>query len=238
MVYETGFEIGRNFVWTGSESPNSSKSLMQVNPKQPSIPQKPAPDLSQKGSAQNEVAQTRVQLGKKKMPPDPALNNIMQADSHDVTMTLRRTYGMVISSYENVARKDQLNSDAAEQLGRTVSSRIKELNRESQRKIEDLPEYKNLNLKDIRELGEELSDRITEKDEYLQAFALLKHPVFADLMESTETVHRSFSEMMESNGEEHLMFGVFEMIKNMGGLARSQESTQVAQGNSKLNIRV
>ena len=211
---------------------------MQVNPKQSAIPQKPAPDLSQKGAAQNEVSQTRVQLGKKKMPPDPGMNNIMQADSHDVTMTLRRTYGMVISSYENVARKDQLNSDAAEQLGRTVSSRIKELNRESQRKIEDLPEYKNLNLKDIRELGEELSDRITEKDEYLQAFALLKHPVFADLMESTETVHRSFSEMMEANGEEHLMFGVFEMIKNMGGLARSQESTQVAQGNSKLNIRV
>ena len=204
---------------------------MQVNPKQPAIPQKSGPDLSQKGAAQNEVAQTRVQLGKKKMPPDPAMNNIMQADSHDVTMTLRRTYGMVISSY-------QLTSDAAEQLGRTVSSRIKELNRESQRKIEDLPEYKNLNLKDIRELGEELSDRITEKDEYLQAFALLKHPVFADLMESTETVHRSFSEMMEANGEEHLMFGVFEMIKNMGGLARSQESTQVAQGNNKLNIRV
>ena len=89
------------------------------------------------------------------MPPDPAMNNIMQADSHDVTMTLRRTYGMVISSYENVARKDQLTSDAAVQLGRTVSSRIKELNRESQRKIEDLPEYKNLNLKDIRELGDE-----------------------------------------------------------------------------------
>ena len=44
--------------------------------------------------------------------------------------------------------------------------------------------------------------------------------------------------MMEANGEEHLMFGVFEMIKNMGGLARSQESTQVAQGNNKLNIRV
>ena len=90
---------------------------MQVNPKQPAIPQKSGPDLSQKGAAQNEVAQTRVQLGKKKMPPDPGMNNIMQADSHDVTMTLRRTYGMVISSYENVARKDQLTSDAAEQLG-------------------------------------------------------------------------------------------------------------------------
>ena len=44
--------------------------------------------------------------------------------------------------------------------------------------------------------------------------------------------------MMEANGEEHLMFGVLEMIKNMGGLARSQESNQVAQGNNKLNIRV
>ena len=77
----------------GSESPNSTKNLMQVNPKQPAIAQKTGPDLSQKGASQNEVAQTRVQLGKKKMPPDPAMNNIMQADSHDVTMTLRRTYG-------------------------------------------------------------------------------------------------------------------------------------------------
>ena len=68
---------------------------MQVNPKHPAIPQKPGPDLSQKGAAQNEVAQTRVQLGKKKMPPDPAMNNIMQADSHDVTMTLRRTLSLI-----------------------------------------------------------------------------------------------------------------------------------------------
>jgi archaellum component FlaC len=211
---------------------------MQVNPKTPNVPQKSALETPKKGASQNEASENRVQLGKKKMPPDPAINNIMRADKHNATMTLRKSYGMVISSYENVARKDQLSSDAAEQLGRTVSSRIKELNRESQRKIEDLPEYKNLGLKDIRELGEEISDRITEKDEYLQAFALMKHPVFADLMESTETAHRSFSEMMEANGEEHLMFGVFEMIKNMGGLARSQESTQVAQGNNKLNIRV
>ena len=211
---------------------------MQVNPKTPTVTQKLDLEIPKKGASQNEVSETRVQIGKKKMPPDPVINNIMRAENHNSTMTLRRSYGMVISSYENVARKDQLSSDAAEQLGHTVSIRIKELNPESQRKIEDLTEYKNLGLKDISELGEEISDRITEKDEYLQPFALMKHPVFADLMESTEPAHRSFSQMMEANGEEHLMFGVFEMIKNMGGLARSQESTQVAQGSNKLNIRV
>ena len=211
---------------------------MQVNSKSAAISQKPDLETPKKQASQTGVSENRVQIGKKKMPPDPNINNIMGADKHNATMTLRKSYGMVISSFENVARKEQLSSDAAEQLGRTISNRIKELNRESQRKIEELPEFQNLDLKDIQELGEELSDRITEKDEYLQAFALMKHPVFADLMESTETAHRSFSEMMKENGEEHLMFGVFEMIKNMGGLARSQESTQVSQGNSKLNIRV
>ena len=211
---------------------------MQVNSKSAAISQKPDLETPKKQASQTEVSKNRVQIGKKKMPPDPNINNIMGADKHNTTMTLRKSYGMVISSYENVARNEQLSSDAAEQLGRTISNRIKELNRESQRKIEEHPEFQKLDLKDIRELGQELSDRITEKDEYLQAFALMKHPVFADLMESTETAHRSFSEMMKANGEEHLMFGVFEMIKNMGGLYRSQESTQVSQGNSKLNIRV
>ena len=112
------------------------------------------------------------------------------------------------------------------------------MNRESQRKIEDLPEYKNLKLKNIQELGEELSDLITEKDEYLQAFALLKHPVFADLMESTETVHRTFSEMMEANAEEHLLIGFYEMIKNMGGLANTQDPPQFAENSNKLKLRV
>jgi len=211
---------------------------MQVNLKSGAISKKSDLETPKKQAPKTEVSENRLQIGKKKMPPNPSMNNIMRADKHNSTMTLRKSYGMVISSFENVARKEQLSSNAAEQLGRTISNRIKELNRESQRKIEELPEYQNLDLKDIRELGEELTDRITEKVEYLQAFALMKHPVFADLMESTETAHRSFSEMMKANGEEHLLFGVFEMIKNMGGLARSQESTQVSQGNSKLNIRV
>jgi hypothetical protein len=211
---------------------------MQVNSKSVVNSQKSDLENPRKHVSETEISENRVQIGKKKMPPDPVMNNIMLANKHNATMTLRKSYGMVISSLENVAHKEQLSSDVAEQLGRTIGKRIQELNRESQRKIEELPEYLNLDLKDIRELGEEISDRITEKDEYLQAFSLMKHPVFADLMESTETAHRSFSEMMKANGEEHLMFGVFEMIKNMGGLARSQESTQVSQGNNKLNIKV
>ena len=33
-------------------------------------------------------------------------------------MTLRRTYGMVVSGFENVAKQLQLTSDAAEQFGK------------------------------------------------------------------------------------------------------------------------
>ena len=79
---------------------------------------------------------------------------------------------------------------------------------------------------------------MTEKEDYLQAFALMKNSVFAELMESSETVHRSFSEMMRANGEERLMFGVLEMIKDMGGLVGLGESKQVEQENGKINIRV
>ena len=35
-------------------------------------------------------------LGKKDMPPNPELNNILRADTHNNTMTLRRSYGMVV----------------------------------------------------------------------------------------------------------------------------------------------
>ena len=58
-------------------------------------------------------------LGKKTMPPNPDLNNILRADSHESTMTLRRTYGMVVSGFENVAKQQQLTSEGAEQFGKT-----------------------------------------------------------------------------------------------------------------------
>ena len=41
-------------------------------------------------------------LGKKTMPPNPDLNNILRADSHESTMTLRRTYGMVVSGLKTL----------------------------------------------------------------------------------------------------------------------------------------
>ena len=81
------------------------------------------------------------------------------------------------------------------------------------------------------------TDRVRDPENYLKAFTLLKNPVFAELMESTESVHRSFAEVMKDNGEEKMMFGILEMIKDFGGLVGFQESTQINQNNSSVNIR-
>jgi len=176
-------------------------------------------------------------LGKKNMPPNPELNNILRADTHGGTMTLRRSYGMVVSGFENVAKQQQLTSDAAEQFGKTVDFRIKELNGESIRKIKEMPEYKSFALDDISDLGDEISDLMQDPENYLKAFALLKNSKFAVLMESTESVHRSFAESMKDNGKEKLLFGMLDMIKDLGGLVGFQESTQINQNNSIINIR-
>ena len=176
-------------------------------------------------------------LGSKKMPPNPELNNILRADTHGSTMTLRRSYGMVVSGFEHVAKKQQLTSEAAEQFSKTVDIRIRELNSESISKIKDLPEYKSFALDEISDLGDEISDMMQDHKNYLKAFALLKNPVFAELMESTESVHLSFAEVMKDNGEEKMMFGILDMIKDFGGLVGFQEETQINQNNSSVNIR-
>ncbi len=176
-------------------------------------------------------------LGSKKMPPNPELNNILRADTHGSTMHLRRSYGMVVSGFEHVAKKQQLTSEAAEQFYKTVDIRIRELNSESISKIKDLPEYKSFALDEISDLGDEISDMMQDHKNYLKAFALLKNPVFAELMESTESVHRSFAEVMKDNGEEKMMFGILDMIKDFGGLVGFQEETQINQNNSSVNIR-
>ena len=176
-------------------------------------------------------------LGKKNMPPNPELNNILRVEKHGSTMTLRRSYGMVVSGFEHVAKKQQLTSEAAEQFAKTVDIRIRELNSESISKIKELPEYKSYALDDIHDLGDEISDMMQDPENYLKAFALLKNPVFAELMESTESVHRSFAEVMKDNGEEKMMFGILDMIKDFGGLVGFQESKQINQNNSSVNIR-
>ena len=176
-------------------------------------------------------------LGSKKMPPNPELNNILRADTHGNTMTLRRSYGMVVSGFEHVAKKQQLTSEAAEQFAKTVDIRIRELNSESISKIIELPEYKSFALDEISDLGDEITDMMKDPENYLKAFTLLKNPVFAELMESTESVHRSFAEVMKDNGEEKMMFGILDMIKDFGGLVGFQESTQINQNNSSVNIR-
>ena len=176
-------------------------------------------------------------LGKKNMPPNPELNNILRADTHNNTMTLRRSYGMVVSGFENVAKQQQLSSDAAEQFGKTIDSRIKELNKEAIRQIKELPEYKSFSLDNIKDLGDQISEVMRDPEDYLKAFALLKNSKFAVLMESTESVHKSFAESMKNNGKEKLMFGMLDMIKELGGLVGFQESTQVNQNNSSVKIR-
>ena len=176
-------------------------------------------------------------LGNKQMPPNPEMNNILRAEKHGNTMTLRRSYGMVVSGFEHVAKKQQLTSEAAEQFAKTVDIRIRELNSESISKIKELPEYKSFTLDKISDLGDEISDMMQDPENYLKAFTLLKNPVFAELMESTESVHRSFAEVMKDNGEEKMMFGILEMIKDFGGLVGFQESTQINQNNSSVNIR-
>ena len=225
--------------------------IMKVSPKTPPAanknsserPKAPAEKREVDNKTQNSVSKKESRssrnskLGQKNIPPNPELNNILRADSHESTMTLRRTYGMVVSGFENVAKQLQLTSDAAEQFGKTVDYRIRELNGESIRKIKELPEYKSFALDDINDLGDEISDLIQDPENYLKAFALLKNSKFAVLMESTESVHRSFAESMKVNGEEKLMFGMLEMIKDLGGLVGFQESTQINQNNSSVNIR-
>ena len=184
------------------------------------------------------MAEMSPQIGKKKMPRDAKANNIRPSGTHNATMTIRRSYGMIVSSYENVARKQRLESEAAEQFGSAVHTRIRELNNEARKQIEELPEYQRLDLENIGELGEEVADLMRDEDDQLKAFALLKQPQFARLMESTESVHRSFAKMMEDQGEERLLFGAMEMIGQLGGLVGLQEETQqVEQQGNRVNIR-
>ena len=87
----------------------------------------------------------------------------------------------------------------------------------------------------FKTLGKKISDLLTDKNEYKKAFSLLKNSFFADMMESTETVHRSFAEMMKENGNEQILFGAIEMIKEMGGLSEIENSNKLIK--NKINIK-
>ena len=219
--------------------PEAGKSPPAKDAQTPTKTKKTEKEISE--SVQREgkrMAEMSPQIGKKKMPRDVKANNIRPSETHNATMTIRRSYGMIVSSYENVARKQRLESEAAEQFGSAVHTRIRELNNEARKQIEELPEYKRLDLENIGELGEEVADLMRDEDDQLKAFALLKQPQFARLMESTESVHRSFAKMMEDQGEERLLFGAMEMIGQLGGLVGLQEETQqVEQQGNRVNIR-
>ena len=220
----------------------SSKIPATINKQNPATKGSNSKKVANKTDQGNAPKKTSIlpgnsKLGSKQMPPNPELNNILRADTHGSTMTLRRSYGMVVSGFEHVAKKQQLTSEAADQFAKTVDIRIRELNSESISKIKELPEYKSFALDNISDLGDEISEIMQDPENYLKAFVLLKNPIFAELMESTESVHRSFAEVMKDNGEEKMMFGILDMIKDFGGLVGFQESKQINQNNSSVNIR-
>lgn len=136
-----------------------------------------------------------------------------------------RSYAMVVSSYENVARTNGLSHDSAKQFGVTLQHRINDLSANTLRAIQDLPEYKKLSVDKIQELGETITDALTDEDDSLKAFALLKSSEFADLMEPKEAIHRSFADMMKDNGDEKLMFGALDLIDTLQS-PKSSEKTQ------------
>lgn len=135
-----------------------------------------------------------------------------------------RSYAMIVSSFEHVFHDDSIDSDIADQLGKTITGRLKELNKASLRQIESLPEYQKLEIEDISTLGDELTDLLTDQEQGLRAFALLKNTTFANLMESKESVHRSFAEMMQRNGDEQLLFGAIEAMKGINEPFKTSEN--------------
>ena len=106
--------------------------------------------------------------------PDTRYNNVRGPEDHKQSITLRRSYVMVVSSYEKVAQKQQLTDKAAEQFAETLQLRLNTLNEQALREIQELPEFKRFETENIRELGEELVDRMQDEQQQLEAFALLK----------------------------------------------------------------
>ncbi|MBF0238585.1 MAG: hypothetical protein HQM12_12835 [SAR324 cluster bacterium] len=207
--------------------PNLKNPINQGN----KTPQK----KTQEQSSSLDLLESSSLNNQKKMPlTDPQLNNVQPSDK---PMVIRRSYAMVISSYENVARRGKLTGAAAEQIGETISRRIEELNSSARNLIRDIPEYQKLDLEKIEDLGDKVEDMINDNEQYLKIFALLKNPQFAEMMESTEGVHRSFAEMMQDHGSEQLMFGAIEMVNELGGL--EQVSAQAtAKPTPSVNIKV
>ena len=86
----------------------SSKIPAAVNKQNPAVKaptsKKDAKETAQGNASRKAPTSPRhSKLGSKQMPPNPELNNILRADTHGSTMTLRRSYGMVVSGFEPVS---------------------------------------------------------------------------------------------------------------------------------------
>ncbi len=180
------------------------------------------------GAPQTSQAQAAAKMEKmaaaaqKKMPSAKPMEAPASPMNNGPAAKVPRSYAMVISSFEHVARNDEIPSEAADQLGETISGRLGELNKNALREIQDLPEFKRLGIDDINDLGDEISDLLQDGEESVKAFALLKNSNFANLMESKESVHRSFAEMMQENGDEKLLFGALQTMKMVEDAGQSK----------------
>tara|TARA_B100001093_G_scaffold131068_1_gene123632 strand:+ start:201 stop:821 length:621 start_codon:yes stop_codon:yes gene_type:complete len=196
----------------------------------------PAQISSQKKAEKTEESKLPFPIPQAAQPvhqPDTRYNSVRGPEDHKQSITLRRSYVMVVSSYEKVAQRQQLTDKAAEQFAETLQLRLNTLNEQALREIQELPEFKRLETENIRELGEELVERMQDEQQQTEAFALLKNPKFAEYMESKDSAQRSFAEQMQDFGSETLMFGALEMIKDFGGLAGLSDA-----GNSKGNVSI
>ena len=172
--------------------------------------------LPQYGQSQPEQSQTSNRTTtRKNLPIKPKHTQPRPLESFHQkapSVIMPRTYALIISSYENVIKNDELPDAAANQLSRAIGTRLSELNHNAIQQLEQLPEFEKLGLANLGELSEELPDMLAEPETSGVALDLLKNSKFAELMESTESVHLSFADMMKRHGEEKLMFGMLDTV--------------------------
>ena len=216
---------------TGTE-PKNVKVSKDSQKKETKTPDKAA--VASKEKKETTVA-TATQARSKELRPksSPFPQTIAAAKPSSAPgVTVRRSYVMVVSSYENVAKQNQLTGSAAEQFGNALQLRLNELNKGAVRDLQELPEFKNLGIDDMTEFGEEIGEMMADDEDHLKAFALLKSPTFARYMESSESLHRSFSEVMKDQGDEQLLFGALDVLESMG---KDGDATPMSPA---INIRV
>ena len=100
----------------------------------------PAQAASQKKAEKTEESKLPFPIPQAAQPvhqPDTRYNNVRGPEDHKQSITLRRSYVMVVSSYEKVAQRQQLTDKAAEQFAETLQLRLNTLNEQALREIQE-----------------------------------------------------------------------------------------------------